>query len=437
MRIMRIQPRDSIGGNGGIKVWTKKSGLLLFLGILSLFFCLIISDFQLGILALLIFTFMLLVSILPRPWISINRQITKQTVFENGELNVNIEIKKDRPGFGTVEIYDRIPEYSELKKGLNTMLYNPTHTEWLKYNVSFPLRGYYSVGPTKVRIGDHFNLFYSEEIKEEKYPVSVFPHVLGLKDFKFKSKRNIHYPGEFLTLQSGSSTEFYHIRDYMKGDPFKKINWKVYARKRELMINEYEKENICDTLLFLDARSISNIGTTIENTLEYSLKIALAVSNFLILRRNQVGVAVYNDKVQFLPPKPGVKQLNEILSFLTGVYSRGWVGINDALEYARPYLKSKTTLIIISNLEYDQSFLYAMQMLAAQDFKVIIISPSSLDFELKATSFNGPYDRVDLFRLGRKNFISELRNLGIAVLQYMPEDTVDGILNKISQELLR
>ncbi len=374
---------------------------------------------------------------LPRPGVKISREVSNTSMFENGELKVSMEIRKTRPGFGTIEVFDRIPEYSELEDGINTMIYNPRVVESLGYRIKLPLRGYYSVGPTKVRISDHFNIFYSEQEIKNKEALSVFPHVPGMKEFRFKSKRNIHYPGEFLTPQAGSSTEFYHIRDYIKGDPFKKINWKVYARKRELMINEFEKENICDTLLLLDARSISNIGTVKENTLEYSIKIALAVSHFLILRRNQVGLVVYSDQVRLLPPKPGAKQLNEILSFLTGVYAHGWVDINTAIDYSKPYLKSKTTVIIISNLEYDQSFLKAIQMLAAQDVKLIIISPSSLDFELKAINYNGPLEKIELFRLGRKNFINELRSLGITVLQYFPEDTVDEILDTISHELLR
>jgi uncharacterized protein (DUF58 family) len=113
-----------------------------------------------------------------------------------------------------------------------------------------------------------------------------------------------------------------------------------------------------------------------ENTLEYNIKLALALSHYLILRRNQVGLVVYNDRVQLLPPKTGLRHFNEILSFVTGIYARGWMDINSAIYYAKSYLKTKTTIIIISNLDYDQSFLTSMQYLAASDYKIIIISPS-------------------------------------------------------------
>lgn len=435
MKIMMILINIII--QGGVSVWTKKAGLLFFFATLSLFMGLILTDFQFMVLALLIYTFFLLVLVLPHPSVDVERNVNNSVLFENSEVDVNIKITKKRSGFGTIELYDKIPAYSLLKYGVNTLIFNPPSSITLDYNLKFPLRGYYSVGPTQVRLADHFSIFYKDQIIQEKEPISIYPHVSGLKEFKFKSRKNIHYPGEFLTSQAGASNEFYHIRDYIKGDAFKRINWKVYARKRELMVNEYEKENICDTFLFLDARSITNIGTVLENTLEFNIKIALGVSNLLLMRRNVVGMAVYNDQIQVLPPKSGIKQQNEMLRFLTGVYSKGWCDFNLALFYTKPYMKTKTTLIIISNLEYDSSFLKSIEHLTALGYKIIIISPSSLEFELKASSYSGPQEKLELFRLGRENFITELRSLGASVLEYSPYESMDEIIERISGVILR
>ncbi len=418
-------------------MWTRKGGLLIFLGTFSIVMGLILSDFQLMILALVIFTFFLLVLVMPRPDIKVLRKTTNTTLFENDDLQVDLKIDKVQQGFGTVEIFDRIPEYAELQEGINHMIYNPQESQTMEYSLQFPVRGYYSVGPTFARISDHFNIFYHDQVVHEKEPIAIFPHVAGLNEFKFTSKKNIHYPGEFLTPQAGASTEFYHIRDYIKGDPFKKINWKVYARKRELMVNEYEKENICDSLVFLDARNNTNIGSVVKNTLEYNVKLALAVSNFLIMHRNQVGVVVYNDEIKVLPPKPGIRHQNEILRLLTGVYAKGWTDLNIALQYAKPFMRSKTTLILISNLEYDQTFLSSVEWLSAFGYRVIIISPSAIRFELNFSEYAGPLSKFDLFRLGRENFIRELRNLGASVIEYSPEDPIDEILELFSKEILR
>jgi uncharacterized protein (DUF58 family) len=396
-----------------------------------------LGDFQFAILGIIILTFFMIITIMPRPSVELTREISNPLLFENNDLNVDLTIKKETGGYGTIEVFDRKNDYSELKAGINTMVYNLDDEHTLNYTLSFPLRGYYSIGPTHVRISDHFNFFYDDEEKVKKKLISVFPYTPGLKDFKMKSKRFIHFPGEFLTRQPGSSTEFYNIRDYIKGDPFKKINWKVYARKRSLMVNEYEKENICDTIIFLDARSFSNIGTVKDNPLETGIKLTLGVANFLILHRNQIGLVVYNDQVRVLPPKHGMTQRNDIIRFLTGIYSRGWADFNVALFYAKPYFKSKTTIIIISNLEYDHTFFSTIQELVAYNHKVMIISPSSMDYELAVSDYKGPEEKVELMKLTRENYILQLRGLGIDVIECTPADSIDEIVNKVARQVVR
>ncbi len=418
-------------------LWTRKGGFIIFFGIFCLFFGLLTDDFQFIVLSLFIFTFFMLVLVMPRPRVSLKRKISNPVMFENNELKVHLKISRDQVGYGNVEVYDRIPEYSELKDGINNMIYNPTAKSNLNYRVKFPLRGYYSIGPTKVRISDHFNYFYKDHTLLEKQPISVFLRVPGLKEFKFKSKRDIHFPGELLTRRPGASTEFLNIRDYIKGDPFKKINWKVYARKRELMVNEYEKENICDTVLFVDARSISNIGSVLDNSLETSIKLATGIANFLILNRNQIGVVVYSDSVKVLPPKPGLRQRDEIIRFLTGVYPRGWTEFNVALYYARPYIKSKTTIIIISNLEFDNSFIKSVQELASLNHRIMIISPSAIDYEIRTAEFPGPFEKVNFMKEYRQNYLTKLRGFGVDLVECTPEDSIENIVHNVSKEILR
>ena len=418
-------------------MWTKKAGLMMFLGVISLLFGLILADFQFMVLAIIVFTFFLLVVTMPRPTIKVTRKTSNPIMFENNKLKVNLRLKKVEDGFGTIEVFDKKTDYAELLSGLNNMVYNFADEEIMDYSIKFPLRGFYSVGPTKVRISDHFNLFYNDSELAEKDLISVFPHTPGLKEFRMRSKRYIHFPGDFLTRQPGTSTEFYNIRNYIKGDPFKKINWKVYARKRELMVNEYEKENICDTMLFLDARSFANIGSISSNPLETGIKIALGIINFLLLHRNQLGLVVYSDQVRILPPKYGISQRNEITRFLTGIYARGWAEFSVAIYHARPYIKSKTTVIIISNLEYDHSFLPTIQELAALNHKILIISPSPIDYELNATEYNGPLERLELKKLHRHNYIMQLRSMGVDVVDCKPNDSIDEIVNRIAQQVLR
>jgi uncharacterized protein (DUF58 family) len=310
------------------------------------------------------------------------------------------------------------------------MIYNISKSETLKYQLEFPLRGFYSVGPTKVRASDYFQLFYDEEDVVNKDDLTVFPYVGSLRKVNIKANRYKHYPGDFLTPQPGASTEFYSIRDYQKGDPFKKINWKVSVKKRELMVNEYEKENICDVFIILDARAVNAVGTPLENALEFNIKVALNISEYLINNRNQIGIAVYGERVDVLRPGSGRNHFIKILRMLTGTYPLGFLPLNIAMHYAKTFIKAKTAILLFTNLEYDPTLLDTVKELYGYDYRTIIITPSSIDYENILTG-NQYIHKLALARIERENYIKKLRQCGAIVLECGPEDDIETVVNNL------
>ena len=208
-------------------MWTRKGWVLLYLAVLSFFIGLYIGDFQFGLFGLVIFIFISLTLLISRPVVVCERKLSSTNIFEKNKINVSVSTKRNGSGSGIIELFDPIPNYSILTEGSNKMIYNISNPEKLDYQLEFPLRGFYGIGPTKVRARDYFLLYYDEKDVVDKEQMTVFPYVGSLKKVKIKANRYKHYPGDFLTPQPGASTEFYSIRDYQKGDPFKKINWKV------------------------------------------------------------------------------------------------------------------------------------------------------------------------------------------------------------------
>ena len=93
--------------------------------------------------------------------------------------------------------------------------------------------------------------------------------------------------------------------------------------------------------------------------------------------------------------------------------------------------------MLISNLEYDPSFLGSVRELVTHNNRVIIISPSPIDFELNAAGQTTSNEKVELVRLGRENFITELRSIGVDIVDYLPDDTIEDIMERVSIELMR
>lgn len=114
-----------------------------------------------------------------------------------------------------------------------------------------------------------------------------------------------------------ATTDFQEIRSYVHGDPVKNINWKATARKAAQgqlwpLVNEYEVEGKKAVWLFLDASSVLEVGTDIENAFEYCLEAANGVAYYFTDRGYRVGMYIYNDGNRLLYPDTGKKQFLRI-----------------------------------------------------------------------------------------------------------------------------
>lgn len=120
-----------------------------------------------------------------------------------------------------------------------TSLGRQDHLEW-PVTLRAVRRGYYRVGPTRLKSGDIFGFFEREE--EAGRPVdgiTVYPLTYALPELGLDSARPF---GEF---RGGNRihedpSRVIGVRDYMPGDPMKRIDWYATARVGRLQSRLYE-----------------------------------------------------------------------------------------------------------------------------------------------------------------------------------------------------
>ena len=131
------------------------------------------------------------------------------------------------------------------------------------------------------------------------------------------------YTGATTLRTPGQGSEFYSLREYVPGDPFKNINWKAFARTGDLMVNEKCRDAVTDLYILLDSRDIARIGTVLKNPLEMGTVSAASLAAFFLKRRDSVALAIFDDSLSYLQPDTGDKQYFKILSALAGVSPKG------------------------------------------------------------------------------------------------------------------
>jgi uncharacterized protein (DUF58 family) len=366
--------------------------------------------------------------------IEVIRYLTETKTFENDAIKVRLKIVNHGRSMGLVEVFDRLPSAMEIVEGVNKITLNMHRYEELEleYTIRCPLRGFYMLGPVVIRRSDFFSIFSETKLVQEQSSVTIYPKVPDVKEVAIDSKYRKVHPGAVIMKHVGTGTEFHSIREYVPSDPFKKINWKVSAKYRKLMVNQHEVEDVFDAMIFVDARELTRTGTMLRNPLEYSIKAAIALARTMMKRTNRVGLVTYSNKVRIIGPGIGENQISMIMGVLTGTYSMGNVPLKTAVNTATPYMTPRSPLILISPLDSDSTIKDVVRTLGSKKYNLIIISPSSIDFENEVTQvLHGQTDKYRLIKMERENLLTELRSYGANVVDWTPNKPLEQILAEV------
>jgi uncharacterized protein (DUF58 family) len=404
-------------------MWTRKAAILGAGGISLVLVGMMMSNFQMMVFGVAFVAFLSVNSwITGHGDVQVVRTLSADNLYKGDDLYVELEITN--PSWRRtqqLEIYDNVPHEMKLRSGLNYMRVNlgPGETTRVRYVLRCPLRGHYSIGPISIRYRDSFNLFSQEMYVDHRSDLIVFPQVREIEEAMVRSRTPKMYTGATTLRTPGPGTEFFSLREYVPGDPFKIINWKAYARTGQLIVNEKCRDAVTDVFILVDSRDISRIGTVLKNPLEVGTVAAASLASYFIKRRDSVALAVYDDRLSFLPADTGDKQYFKILSSLAGVAPKGAMPLQAVTNALSSRFSRGSPVFIISALEGDGTTIPAIRDLAGRGHEVIILSPSSVDFERLVSRI--PRTSYEVLKLERQNRLTALAGFGARVIDWMPD----------------
>jgi uncharacterized protein (DUF58 family) len=83
----------------------------------------------------------------------------------------------------------------------------------------------------------------------------------------------------------GQSVEFVQHREYVPGDDFRRIDWKVWSKTDKYYIKQYEEDTNLRTLLLVDVSESMSFGTGPMTKYDYACTVAAALAYLLAGRR--------------------------------------------------------------------------------------------------------------------------------------------------------
>ncbi len=215
-------------------------------------------------------------------------------------------------------------------------------------------------------------------VESQDYKKFLDPIVISkLKTIELKARMVVEgfKVGFHRSPYHGFSVEFSEHRPYMQGDPFKNIDWKVYAKSEKYFIKQYEEETNLICNLFVDiSRSMDYKHSAKITKLDYATILAAALAYVMVDQQDSVGLTIYSDKIHsYLPPKSNRVYLKTILSALNNIKPEGATSTSRCLDSVSEKIKKRGLTIIISDFFDDlDSILKALKHLHYKKNEVIV-----------------------------------------------------------------
>jgi uncharacterized protein (DUF58 family) len=232
----------------------------------------------------------------------------------------------------------------------------------LKCTLQASKRGYYPIGPLRLRSGDLIGLAGEVYREGPAEYLTVYPKIILLSNLKLPSRSPIGTLRHTQPIYEDPS-RVRGKRDYVAGDSLRSIDWKASAALGRLQVKQFEPSIALETAIFLNLNSQEyHYRGRIEAT-ELAIVVAASIANWIVGRRQSVGLAVNgldpvaaDGRVQFLPPRKGRAQLIRLLDVLARIRSVEAEPLAEVVQRELARLTWGTTLVLITGTADDAVF---------------------------------------------------------------------------------
>ncbi|MCQ2592278.1 MAG: DUF58 domain-containing protein [Treponema sp.] len=158
--------------------------------------------------------------------------------------------------------------------------------------------------------------------------------------------------GSFRSLYHGQGIEFSGVRDYIRGDDVRSIDWNVTARMGRPYVKVFEEERELQIFLIVDKSASMQLGTGKRTKYEAAAETAALITIAAEMNACPIGAVFFDGDISFsCSPKLGREQTMLILTHLDKVIDKVENGsvLGNAITGTGKLLKRRTLIFVLSD----------------------------------------------------------------------------------------
>jgi uncharacterized protein (DUF58 family) len=198
----------------------------------------------------------------------------------------------------------------------------------------------------------------------------------GLSQIGIRARRvaEAMLSGQHQSNQFGQNIEFSDYREYVPGDDLRHVDWRAYGRSDRLYIKRFEAETAIRAVVTLDVSKSMLYGHGEQQKIQYGAEMAAAIATLLILQKDSVGLALYDEELSFwLAPAATPEQLRRVYNALENCRPQRKTLTGSTLHFIAQHLHRRGLLILISDFwdNVDET-LKGLSHFALRGFEVLV-----------------------------------------------------------------
>lgn len=420
-------------------------GAVAVLHILSYFFRSLTFVAEIAGVTLLFFSLIDMVLLFRQNNVIFARRELPERLSNGDENNVRIFIENRFAFQIQTTLLDELPFQFQIRDAGYDVELSPGETRHISYTLRPVARGEYHFGTLNVYVSTPVGLIKRRfRFESDGAMVPAYPSFIQMRKYELMAISNrLTEAGIKKVRRIGHTMEFDQIREYVRGDDHRTINWKATARKRALMVNHYQDERSQQVYSVIDMGRVMQMPFNELSLLDYAINASLVISNIALLKQDRAGIITFSHKVgSILPAERTPGQMRKVMETL---YNQR----TDFLEsdHQSVYLtllrrlNQRSLILLFTNFETLTALkrqLTYLRRIARRHLLVVIFFENT---ELKGI-LNSAAETPEMvyrktiaeqFAYEKRQIVKELQRSGIFAILTSPENLTVATINQYLQ----
>lgn len=193
-------------------------------------------------------------------------------------------------------------------------------------------------------------------------------------------------PGVHRSLKQGRGNEFFQYRSYEPGEDIKVVDWKVFAKRDELVAKTFQEDTNFTVFIVLDASA--SMGYKSQrgacSKLKYASMLAACFAYLASRQGDQVGLFGYGDETQqWIRPATGSGHLQRVIAGISSLNAQGTSQHERAWDQLASVLPGRSMVVFLSDfLEAEDTLVERLRFSLSSHYESLclqVLDPDELD----------------------------------------------------------